>query len=548
MKQTNLFLSAAVAAALALSPLQAQTIRVTDEGTPLEHYWSLSTCAGRVNEGLRIGWMEQMKQAKNDCGYRYVRMHDLFNDDMFIYFLDANGNVTYNWQYVDEVYDRLLDMDVRPFVELSFFPTGVARDNSRRNMWYRSNTSYDPDRLPRWHDLVQALARHCVERYGVDEVRQWYFEVWNEPNLNMGEKGGFADFGKADYFQLYKAAAEALKSVDEGLRVGGPATSNFIADDRHEGDILDNRKSRFYSQDEINRQQWRGIWIEEFLEFCKQNQLAVDFISCHTYPTDYALDPETGRGRDAIRYVNSVRDDFAWLRRTLSASAYPQAEIHITEWSSSPNSRDIMHDLLPPAAYVVRVNLDCVGMVNSLMYWTFTDIIEEKGGGKEIFHGGFGQLNFQGIPKPAYHAYRMLNALGDVMVSYQNPIAVTRHSSSGRVTAIAFNYPEEFESHVPSARDASTFMNASSRQLRCTLKGLPPHAEFTVEVLDHDHGYSHAAWEAMGKPHSPTREQTAQLKAAGWATDKSTLQADADGNLPIEMTLTPWSVVLIDQK
>ncbi len=526
----------------------AQTIDVDGEAAPLEHYWSVGTCAGRVNEGLRIGWMEQLQLAKDNCGYRYVRMHDLFNDDMCIYFLDSKGNVTYNWQYVDEVYDRLLDMGIRPFVELSFFPTGVARDNSRRNMWYRSNTSYDPERLPRWHDLVEAFARHCVERYGLDEVREWYFEVWNEPNLNMGEKGGFADFGKADYFQIYKASAEAVKSVDASLRIGGPATSNFIADERHEGDILDNSKSRFYPQEEINKQQWKGIWIEEFLDFCRQTQTPVDFVSCHTYPTDYALDPVSGRGRDAIRYANSVKDDFNWLRKTISESAFPQAEIHITEWSTSPNSRDRMHDLLPPAAYIVRVNLDCVGMVNSLMYWTFTDIFEEKGGGQEIFHGGFGQLNFQGIPKPSFHAYRMLNALGDEMVSYQNPIAVSRHSDTGKITAIAFNYPEEFESHVPATRDAGSFMESSDRQLSCTLKGLSPNAEFSVEVLDYDHGNAYVAWQQMGKPHSPNREQTAQLKEAGWATAKSALKVDDKGRLKIEMTLTPWSVVLIDQK
>ncbi len=541
--KTATLLFALVLAGLA----SADVVSASGAAKPLDHYWSLGTCAGRANEGLRYSWVEQLKQAKADCGYRYIRMHDLFNDDMFTVFAGKNGKVTYNWQYVDDVYDRLVEMDVKPFVELSFFPSVIAAEGSLKNMWYRHNRTYDPAKLPMWHDLIKAFAQHCVDRYGIEEVSKWYFEVWNEPNLNMGAKGGFADFGKSDYFQLYKAAAEAVKSVDKSLRVGGPATSNFIADDRHVGEILDNAKSVFYPQETINDQQWKGIWIEEFLAFCAKEKLPCDFITCHTYPTDYALDPETGRGKDAIRYARSVFDDFTWLNKTLAASAYPKAEIHITEWSTSPNSRDRMHDLLPPAAYIVRTNLECAGMVSSLMYWTFTDIFEEKGGGAEIFHGGFGQLNFQGIPKPSYHAYRMLNRLGDEMVSYKNPYAVTRHTASGKVTAIAFNYPDEYETHVPSQRDAGSFMNASPKTLDLTLEGLPAGAAFEIETLDHENGYSYAAWEKMGRPHSPTRAETAALKAAGWATKKEVVRADTSGRLVLNRTLTPWCVVLIDQ-
>ena len=117
--------------------------------------------------------------------------------------------------------------------------------------------------------------RHVVERYGIEEVRQWYFEVWNEPNLNFGQKAGFFEGTRSDYFQLYKASVEAIKSVDSQLRVGGPATSNFIADHRHDGEVLDNSKSVFYNQENINRQQWKAVWMTEFLEFCAANNLPV---------------------------------------------------------------------------------------------------------------------------------------------------------------------------------------------------------------------------------------------------------------------------------
>lgn len=524
--------------------VNAQTIDVNAQGEPFEHLWSVGTSAGRVNEGLRASWRDQLKLVKENCGFQNLRMHGLFDDDMCIYFPQRDGSVIYNWQYVDDVYDFLLSLGVRPFVELSFFPTGIAAKDSRTQMWYRNKITPDSATFDKWHDLIKAFAQHVVDRYGLDEVKTWRFEVWNEPNLYRG----FLEGTRSDYFRLYKESALALKAVSPELKVGGPATSNFIADHRHDGEIIDHKKSFFYPQDQINKQQWHGIWIEEFLDFCWSEQLPVDFVSCHPYPTDYALDPVSGRSKDAIRYVNSTRDDIDWLARTVKASHYPDAELQMSEWSSSPNSRDAMHDVLPPAAYVVKVNLDCIGRAQSLYYWTFTDIFEEKGGGQEIYHGGFGMINFQGIVKPTYHAYRMLHQLGDVKLHYEEPVFVSRHSDSGKITALAYNYPDEYRDAVPSARNLNNYMEGvSSKQLDLRLTGLRPGAVFEIETLDKDHGNAYDEWIRMGKPHSPNRAETEHLRQYAQQTLKETVYVDAEGILVIRRELSPWSLILISE-
>ena len=536
-----------IALTVLILQVAAQTIDVNRSGEPFKHHWSVGTCAGRANEGLRTSWVEQLRLVKEQCGFQYLRMHGMFDDDMFVYFEDRNGNPVYNWQYLDEVYDRMLDIGVKPFVELSFFPKGIAADDGKVQMWYQNRITYDPERLPKWKGLVEAFTRHVVERYGLDEVRQWYFEVWNEPNLNMTPKAGFFEGTRSDYFQLYKASAEAIKAVDSQLRVGGPATSNFIADHRHDGEILDNSKSVFYDQEHINHQQWKAVWMTEFLEFCAANELPVDFISCHAYPTDYALDPISGKGKDAVRYVHSLHDDLTYLQQCLAKSKYPQAEIHITEWSTSPSSRDRMHDLLPPAAYIMKGNLDNIGMVNSVMYWTFTDIFEEKGGGESIFHGGFGMINFQGIVKPSFHAYRMLHKLGDQRLYYKDPLFVSRHSDGDRITALAFNYPQEFEQKVPSSADAKTFMQATAKTIDCKLTGLHPGIQFLIETLDYQHGNAYNEWQSIGAPHSPTRQQSKWLREQAWLTKKELLETNANGELHLQLMLEPWTCVLIEQ-
>lgn len=526
-----------------MQTLNAQIIDVRVKTEPFTHYWSVGVGAGRANEGLRAGWLEHLQLVKKNCGFRYVRMHGLFHDDMFVYFRKPDGKVVYNWQYIDELYDRMWAIGVKPFVELGFFPKDMAAENSKTQMWWKGYVSVDRNNFGKWHDLIKAFTQHIVDRYGINEVLTWYFEVWNEPNLTG--TGGFFHGTKSDYFRLYKEAVTAIKSIDERLKVGGPATSNFIADHRHDGEILDHSQSRFYTQEEINKQQWKGVWIEDFLHYCEKENLPVDFISTHPYPTDYALDPETGRGKGAIRYVHSLKDDIQWLRQQLADSKYPEAEIHLTEWSTGPNSRDRMHDILPPAAYIIKTNLDCIGLANSLMYWTFTDVFEEKGGGEEIFHGGFGMINFQGLVKPSFHAYRMLNQLGDEKIYYKDPLFISRSSKTGKLSAIAFNYPKEYEQTVPSMQNFTNYMNASSKTLDIVLEGLNPNACFEIEVLDKMHGNVYDAYLNMGAPHSPNIREIEFLRQKAWDTVKEIVKVDEDGRLILKRDIDPWSCILI---
>ncbi len=536
----NIF--ALVALSVSMNVTMAQTIDLaTSKSVDLEHFWSVGCGAGRANEGLRADWLEHLAQVRKDCGFQYVRMHGLFHDDMCIIHPQRNGTITYSWQYVDILFDRMLEIGVKPFVELGFFPKEIAKEGGKTQFWWKASVSVDRDKtFPMWADLIKNFTEHIVARYGIEEVRTWYFEVWNEPNLYPS----FLDGTKSDYFNLYKLAATQIKSVDRQLRVGGPSTSNFTADERYSGEVMDHSKSIFYNDDVINQQQWKAPWVEDFLKFCHKEKLPVDFVSCHPYPTDYALDPEVGRSKSATRYIHSTRDDIEWLNEVIAKSKFPNAEIHLTEWSTSPNSRDRNHDELPPAAFVLKVNLENIGKTNSLMYWTFTDVFEEKGGGDSPFHGGFGMLNLQGVTKPSYHAYRMLNQLGDKLIYNTDPLCVTRDSRSGKIVALAYNYPEEYIQRVPSG---GNYMDSSSKTLDFTLTGLAPDTAIFIETLDNENGNVMQTFRKMGSPQNPTREQTQILKDAAWATKKEVVKADKSGVLTIKREMTPWSCLLISE-
>ncbi|CAH8281473.1 xylan 1,4-beta-xylosidase [Mariniflexile fucanivorans] len=524
----------------------AQNISVNakEKGEKFEHFWSKSVGAGRANEGLRAGWLEQLEKVQDECGFEFVRFHGIFHDDMFPVF-EKDGKYTYNWQYIDDLFDRMLDLNVKPFVELAFLPTPLAAENSKTQFWWKANITPDESKYGEWHNLVKAFTQHCVDRYGIDEVLTWYFEVWNEPNLHYG----FFDGTKSQYFELYKQSVKAVRSVDNRLKVGGPSSSNFVADGRYDGEVESRSGDLItFTADNINDLEWKGAWIEDFLKYCTKEKLPVDFVSTHPYPTDYPFNPTTGKGKDFSRNVNSTKTDMEWLNSVIKKSAYPNAEIHLTEWNTSPNSRDAMHDFLPPAAYITKVNLDCIGLANSLAFWTFTDIFEEKGGGESIFHGGFGMINYQGLVKPSYHAYRMLHHLGDEKLFKNDYLFVSRKSGNGKVIALAYNYPEDHYNAVPaSIKKIDKYEQGATRQLKMELTNLKPGTQFKLETLDKDHGNIYNYWEKMGKPEPPTREQIKVMKQFAENLKTEIFTVGKDGKFTVNREMCPWSLVLIEQ-
>jgi xylan 1,4-beta-xylosidase len=140
--------------------------------------------AGRANEGLRADWQQQLRLTKQECGFKYIRMHGLLTDDMGVYQEDQKGNPKYNFQYIDVLYDFLLEIGMKPFVELGFMPSALA-SGDQTIFWWKGNVS-PPKDYQKWEDLIRNLVEHFTERYGADEVKTWYFEVWNEPNLSPG--------------------------------------------------------------------------------------------------------------------------------------------------------------------------------------------------------------------------------------------------------------------------------------------------------------------------------------------------------------------------
>lgn len=506
------------------------------QAKPLAHTWSFCVGAGRAREGLRADWQTQLKTVVQECGFRYLRFHGLFHDDMGVY-TEKDGRPQYNFQYIDSLFDFLLGCGVRPFVELGFTPAAMASGESTL-FWWKGNVT-PPKSYEAWAALVRRAVEHWVGRYGLDEVKHWYFEVWNELNLDPFWKGS-----KSQYFALYKVTANAVKTVSPLLRVGGPATSNFVPDTRFDGEWEDTSAHITAQADDLDALEWKGVWIRDFLQYCQGEGLPVDFVSTHPYPTDFALDGH-GSSVHRTRGRDSLYNDIRWLQNELAHSAYPHAELHLTEWSSSPTSRDYSHDYLPAAAYVMRSNVQCAGMADSLSYWTFTDIFEEEGPGPLPFHGGFGMLNMQGVKKPVFHAYRMLHALGAEELARGDGWLFTRRGCS--LSAVFCHYPAGYTgtvpmSEYPSQRAARQCQDiAEQKTFSFQLAGLAPGSVYVLEVLSARNSVMEL-WNGMGAPASLSPAQEKELKARGETLERTVFTAGPDGTLQLHFVLDAWSI------
>lgn len=517
----------------------------------LRPIWNECLGAGRAAEALRADWQEHFREAVSVLGARSVRFHGLFHDDMFVYRGSYGGGFgpptvlpepVHTFSYVDKVVDAIVATGVRPFVELGFMPRDLARD-TETVFWWKAHASPPLD-MSRWVALVTATVEHWVERYGLDEVRRWRFEVWNEPNLVPH----FWTGTRTEYFELYAATARAVKAVDPGLLVGGPSTSVFVPDDRYAGETQDHAKEHATAAaEDPDALDWRPVWVAELLEWCAERDVPVDFVSTHLYPTDYAFGAD-GETRSIHRHVDATRDDLVVLRDLIARSAYPGAEIHITEWSTTPSARDAMHDTVFAATYITRAFLRCADLADSIAYWTFTDVFEEGGAGLGPFHGGFGLVNEQGIHKPTFHAMRMLGRLGEELLLETDHGVLTRSAATGEVAGVFFNYPDEMgRSPVGSAESyaeaRSLGSRGSSRRIRQRLTGLRPGSTAEVEILDLDHGNPAERWHRLGEPLNLTREVEAELRRAADDLRRLTLGASADGVLDLDVELPPWAVM-----
>ncbi len=432
-------------------------------GTPFPHFWEEMFGSGRAHLAMRADYQSDLRMVKKITDLRYVRFHAILDDENGVYSQDPQGNPVYNWSYVDQIYDALLKNGVRPYVEISFMPKALAAHPIRQNFWYHPIVS-PPANYAKWDNLISAFARHLVARYGINEVAQWYFEVWNEPNLDF-----WAGKPKEQtYFELYDHTARALKAVSPRLRVGGPATA-------------------------------QAAWVGDFIAHATKDHVPLDFVSTHAYGNDSA--ENVFHGHRAIAPHQMVCAAVNKVHEEILHSARPHIPLIWSEFNATYKNQQAITDSTYMGPWLADTISKCDGMTRMMSYWTFSDVFEEQGVIKTPFYGGYGIVAEDGIPKPSFDAFMLLHKLGDERLPAPVNEAIVTRRAGGTLVIAAWNLVE------PGA-------DGSGKKVTFHLEGVRNGAYAEIRRVDAQHGDTLAAWKAMGSPKYPTHQQVEALRRA----------------------------------
>ena len=481
---TSGLLGSGVAAAVTVAGPQAN-VDLSQSASAFPHVWERAIAGDWAKQALRRDYQDQLFTCHDELGIESLRFHGIFNTSM------STANATYNngrvrnpaytqddysWFNITQIYDALVDHGMHPFVELSSMPESLqASPPLFRGLLFDFNQQAPKD-FAAWGKLVGAFAKHMVDRYGIAEVRKWPFEVWNEPNLFT-----FYDGDQASYFNLYRAAAEAIKNVDASLQVGGPATSAG--------------QFSFGPPRTLGTQYYR-----EFMQWATANNVPVDFGTAHGYETDRGIGPE---GPASFFKQNRV-DTPAGL------------PLYITEVNVSSTNHPKL-DGSEAAASFLRTVIESVGVVDALAIWTFSDIYEELTQADNPFHGGFGLQTIHGIKKPLYRLLQIMHQVGERRI----PLTITGAPASVGGIAVADNHGAVDVLLYNHALAGPNQGPAEAATITVTLGGVQQGAKARLRLIDEDHTNPYREWLELGSPEYPSRPQLRALRDASELHDRA---------------------------
>lgn len=476
---------------------------------------------GRMGLALTKEYQEQLKYVQEEIGFSHIRGHGLFCDDMAIYQEyeeDGNKETEYNFTYLDRVMDSYLEFGIRPFLELGFMPQKLA--SGTQTIFYWKGNTTPPKDYDEWCRLVQALLRHLIKRYGED-VLNWPIEVWNEPNLwGFWEKADMQE-----YFKLFHRTFQAVKEVDQGFRVGGPAVCG--------------------GSDEK--------WIKAFMEFCHDRKIPVDFVTRHHYTVEF---PER-KGHYEYSRLMDPEDGFANLKTTRdiidSFPEYKGLEIHITEFNTSYTPRGVIHDTNLNAALIAGQLSRLGDYATSYSYWTFGDVFEEAGVPFAPFHGGFGLVAEGGIPKPTFWTFaffKKLSERGDTCV-YRDDNLVVLRDQRGNYCGVAWNIflradDEEGTGKEEKNKRLKEKMSEAQRKMEITLPVQADEYSVVTETVDEEVCNPLKVWHDLGEPANLTREHKKILKESSNPLVRTERIGAFNGGIKINLELGKNAVVYFE--
>lgn len=510
-------------------------VNASAPGRKMKHTWKNLITIGKAQEGLHADVQQQLIYVQQNCPFRYLRFHGIFDDGMMVYDEDEEGRPRYNFRLVDQLFDFMLSIGLKPFVELGFMPSALASDPGK-TVFYRASFTSPPKSLDKWCGLIDSFLRHCMNRYGAAEVESWRFEFWNEPELNVFWPGSVQE-----YHELYLATYRTVKRLSAGLKIGAPGRIITVTSPETATD---------------------------FFAFCRKHDCLPDFIPLHFYPheeiekriqqEEAELEQDEDLYRRLLEKFGGISPNPDFLRERLAIELQLLAdqglsgrEVYMTEWNSTAYHRELTNDTLYKAAYIDKNILDNLDSIDGFGYWVLSDNIEETFPSPRLFHGGLGLIAQYGIPKPAMHAYRLLGKLGETLIARGDGYIVAARGDTFQIMTYNYCHYDDLyalgdTSFIDETHRYNGFKEEKILKIDIALSGLPQGAYRMVTLtITRKHGSSYDKWVEMGAPESLTAEDIAYLKQSS-SPLREVQVLNVENGTVVGSTLKPHEVQLIE--
>lgn len=498
---------------------------------------------GHATYGLRNDMKKQLTDIQKDIRFEYIRFHGIFSDEMMLYNETSSEEVYYNFNHIDSLIDGFLEVGLKPFIELGFMPRKLSSTENKVFLW--SCYASAPNNMDKWIAMVREFMKHIINRYGISNVREWYFEFWNEPNLEKV----FWDGSREEFFNFFKLTYECIKEIDNKIKIGGFGNLKFGEN---------------------------NSWMEEFKSYSEKHKCYLDFFSFHAYQLEckYIDEIKVDRSDEGFKYIKEQQKDIKikinladivkigdeeYISDTIKemvkiGEMLPEKcnEYWITEWNSTMDCRDLVHDTCFMAAFIVKTCVENSNLVNGMGFWTFTDLFEEFRLNQKLFHGGFGLVTYNGIKKASYHAFEFLNKLGKEIVYKKDGLIVTK--KDGDYQLLFYNYCHYNDLY--SALDCSQISDLNrydvfkeSIEKGYSLSIQLNEGKYQVEKfrVNREEGSSFDAWITMGAPEILSEDGYSHLQKASNCGYRTWIE-NVEENFNMNTEVLPHEIQLVSIK
>lgn len=515
-----------------LKSIDCRNIDFNASVSELHHNYRTILTVNSAKLLLLASVQEMVRNAQQEIGFKYISFNGLLSDDMMVYTETIDNYSSLSFTYINDILDFIVGLNLIPFIRLNFMPSLLA-DTTDKTIFFKKDVVSKPKDLDKWKILVIELFKNLISRYGAKTVSTWPVNIWNEPSTSV-----FGFDNDEDFFLFYTETYKTIKSMLPNIKIGTPGMS-FV---------------------DYN-------WFLRFTNYIEVNNCPPDYIDLHYYDDGVATLKKIDESDNKQLYFNNLsqygilnnlntdsNSFFLYLnefKKTMKNMGYSKIPHYLTEWNLTLSSRNRINDTCFKSCYLAKNMLENYDRLDSFGYWNLTDHHEEQQIPTSLYHGGFGLLTINGIPKASYNIFRLMKRLGKTFLGRGDGWFATKQDQ--KVIIIYYNYehfPQLFSSgKLFDMTDTDRYIPFTNKQdaiAKVHLSNLPGTKCSVKEFfVNRNNGSSFDTWVRMGAEFM-TKDELEYLHANSLEGLYIHTEEILGGHLTIFSVLEPLEVRLVE--